>query len=501
MIALLVVLLGLTMILLDNNSFVYDTRDPAELPPVRLSEVYQAQDGETIQLQANQVKKEIDGKEVSMFGYNSQIPGTLLKVKEDSIVYVNFTNNLDVPTTVHWHGIRLENANDGVPEMTQEIVKPGKSFLYKLNFPDAGMYWYHPHEREDYQQELGLYGNILVEPKNSDYYNKVNREEVLVFDDILMDAKGIVPFSDKVDHTLMGRFGNVMLVNGQEFVELDAKQGEVIRFYLTNTANTRLVRFVILGVKMKLVGSDGGAYEKESFVDAIILAPSKRAIVEVYFEKPGTYDIKNSNPLHEYTLSKIVVSQEKVIQDFSSEFLKIHENQFVKQEIAPLRSSFGKPADVQLDLSIDMPGMGHMGGMMREDQDFGLEWEDTMNMMNSRMTEDALQWKIIDRNTGKENMDIQYTWKVGDTVKIRIFNDPDSRHPMQHPLHFHGQRFLVLDKDGVRNENLVWEDTVLVPAGSTMDILLEVSNPGEWMAHCHVAEHLGDGMMFSFKVA
>ena len=154
-------------------------------------------------------------------------------------------------------------------------------------------------------------------------------------------------------------------------------------------------------------------------------------------------------------------------------------------------------------LSIDMSGMHGkmMGGMMEGHEEDGIEWEDTMAMMNRQMTSDFLTWEIIDEKTGKKNMDIDYNWKVGDLVKIRIFNDPNSMHPMQHPIHFHGNRFLVLAEDGNMNDNLVWKDTVLVPVGEEVDILLEISNPGEWMVHCHIAEHLSSGMMTSFEVS
>jgi FtsP/CotA-like multicopper oxidase with cupredoxin domain len=121
-------------------------------------------------------------------------------------------------------------------------------------------------------------------------------------------------------------------------------------------------------------------------------------------------------------------------------------------------------------------------------------------MMNQGSTTQSLKWKLIDSSTNKENMDIGWQFKQGDKVKISIFNDPDSMHPMQHPIHFHGQRFLVLEKDGVKNNNLVWKDTVLIGKGETIDILLDVTNPGNWMVHCHIPEHMEAGMMSEFKV-
>jgi FtsP/CotA-like multicopper oxidase with cupredoxin domain len=111
-----------------------------------------------------------------------------------------------------------------------------------------------------------------------------------------------------------------------------------------------------------------------------------------------------------------------------------------------------------------------------------------------------VHWILLDPDTGKSNMDIGWEFQVGDVVKIRIFNDPETIHPMNHPFHVHGQRYLVLSLDGVLNENLVWKDTAIIPVGTTMDILIDITNPGEWMMHCHIAEHLHAGMMTSFTV-
>jgi suppressor of ftsI len=143
-----------------------------------------------------------------------------------------------------------------------------------------------------------------------------------------------------------------------------------------------------------------------------------------------------------------------------------------------------------------------MGGMMMgSPSPDGIEWEDTdMAMMNQMATKDMTKWNIVDTETGKKNMDINWSFKAGDKVKVRITNDEKSAHPMQHPIHFHGQRFLVVNENGTVNDNLVWKDTVMVPAGQYVDILLDTTNPGDWMAHCHIAEHLEAGMMFEFKV-
>ena len=479
------------------------TRSIEGLSLVKESTIYETSKDKVGQLEINPVKKEIDGKEIRMYGYNSQIPGPLIKVNQEETIFVNVTNNLDMETTVHWHGIRLKNEFDGVPMTTQEAIQPGKSFLYELNFPDAGIYWYHPHAREDYQQELGLYGNIIVIPNKDDYYNKVNREEFIFLDDIQLTGGDITPvYKDKINQVLMGRFGNVMLINGKESYDVTVKKGDVVRFYLTNAANTRLFNFSIENTKLKVIGSDGGSYESEFFVNSIIVSPSERSVVEVLFDKPGEYKIKHVNPDNTYALGKVKVLNENTDIDYSSQFSIIKENKYVREEVEQYKSYVNRSPDVNLKLDVDLPGMRMMGQNMQMNHadESGLEWEDVMQMMNFGSSNNLIDWKITDTKTGLSNMKIQYKWKVGDKVKIRITNDENSPHPMQHPIHLHGQRFLVLSTDGIPNDNLVWKDTVLVPTGKSIDILVDMTNTGKWMTHCHIAEHLSDGMMFEFEV-
>ena len=130
-----------------------------------------------------------------------------------------------------------------------------------------------------------------------------------------------------------------------------------------------------------------------------------------------------------------------------------------------------------------------------------IEWEDDMAMMNISSNKGSIQWKFIDEATGRENMDINWKFKLGDKIKIKITNDGNSMHPMQHPIHLHGQRFLVTSTNGVSNDNLAWKDTALIQTGATVELLVDMTNPGAWMLHCHIAEHLEDGMMLPFTVS
>ena len=486
-----------------------------QLPQAEESAIVELKSGDAYDLTASYVEKEINGVKHKMLAYNGSIPGPLLKISQGAEVTINFTNDTDMRTLLHSHGIRMNNAFDG-SQATQEEMKPGETFAYKLKFPDAGMYWYHPHVREDYAQELGLYGNYLVAPSDPGYWNAVNREVPLFLDDVLIEDGQIRLSKTEADHTLMGRFGNVMLVNGEPDYRLDAKKGEILRFYITNAANTRTFNFAISGTKMKLVGGDGGASEREEWKDAVTIGPSERSVVEVLFEEEGSYTLQNKTPDKTYTLGTVSVAGGEASPSYAASFETLRANPAAVKSIDPYRQYFDRPIDKHLSLTIDMMGemMGSSGGhtmpdgtmmggagMMGEIPEGGIEWEDfDMQMMNQMSNTGMVKWNIVDQDTGKKNMNIDWAFKKGEPVKIRIFNDPKSTHPMQHPIHLHGQRFLVVARDGVAQTNLVWKDTVLVKAGETVDIVLDTSNPGVWMAHCHIAEHLEDGMMMEFKV-
>lgn len=504
------VLVILTIVILSWSVSNAQAQTMGEMSPPTHNQPVELSDGSTFQLEAKPVTKSINGKMIHMYGYNGQIPGPMLKVKQGSTVYVNFTNNIDMDTAVHWHGLRLENKYDGVPGLTQNAVKPGQSFLYKLDFPDEGIYWYHPHLREDKQQELGLYGSIFVEPTNKNYFNPVDEEVFLILDDIRMVNGDLDEFGkDGAKFALMGRFGNVMLVNGETNYQITTS-GQTVRFYLTDSANTRTFNFSIGDHKMKLVGGDLGKYERESLVDSIMISPGERYVVEVLFSKPGEYKMLHKTPTKTYDLGTVKVARvAPTPEEFSDFFSNLKENDDIVSSIAPFRKYFDAKPDYELTLSVktsdmEQADMGemNMGETNQEEAQQSIEpieWEEAeMKQMNAQSTSENTKWIIMDKLTGKENP--TYQVKVGDVKKVRIYNDPNSAHPMQHPIHLHGARFLVLNVDGKPNDNLVWKDVVLVPAGSTVDILVEFTQAGEWIAHCHIAEHLEAGMSFIFSV-
>jgi FtsP/CotA-like multicopper oxidase with cupredoxin domain len=541
------------------------------LPEARRPEHVELADGDAFDLEIAPVTKRIGDTTVRMLAYNGSIPGPTLEVPQGSTVTVHVTNRGDIEATVHWHGLRLENRYDGTHD-TQAPIPVGETFTYEVHVPDPGAYWYHPHIREDYGQELGLYGNILVRPAEADYWPPANRELALTLDDILIEHGKVAPFSEaETTHVAMGRFGNVMLVSGEPDLSLTAKRGDVLRFYLTNTANTRVFNVTLPGARMKLVGGDSGRYEREELVEELLLAPSERVVVDILFSEAGGLTLEHRTPERTYRLAGITVAEDSAEPSFEEEFGALRSNPDMAAErtrIVPFLAAapdktlsfvaemdMGGAAGVGFvcpmhpEVTSDEPGRcpkcgmkllpaqlvgsagheehhhghhGHEGhhhghheghghhsehgghgrhaGHAHEAPQ-GIEWEDDMVEVNRMTTQANMRWKVVDQETGAENAAIHWRFRVGDQVKVRLVNELDSDHPMPHPFHVHGAgRFLILARDGVVEPNLVWKDTVLVRTGETVDILLDVTNPGTWMAHCHIAEHHEAGMMFTFLV-
>ena len=495
--------------------YVPEGRNKAPPPAARPHQIVRLADGDTLRLSAGLVSRVLNGHRVTMYGFNGQYPGPLISVPQQATVVIQLSNRLDQPTTVHWHGIRLDNRFDGVPDFTQKVVQPGGRFTYRVHFPDAGIYWYHPHVREDTQQELGLYGNIMVRSPRRDYYSPVHREETLIIDDLLTGEDGeLIPFGrEQTTHAFMGRFGNVFLVNGEPRWRASAKRGEVVRFFLTNVSNTRTFNLSFPGAHMKVIGSDAGNYEHEEWVESVVIAPAERYVVHVRFDSTGDVPLVNRVQGLDHlfgrffyetdTLGVIHVDTERASPSLDASFDVVRRDTAATANIERYRRYFDKPVDHSLLLTIETQNLPFVSRqlMLLDSAYFTpVEWSGTMPVMNWASTADQVRWVLRDVDTGKENMDIDWSFRRGDVMKLRLGNERRSMHAMQHPIHLHGQRFLVLAVNGVRNENLVWKDTVLIPAGSTVDLLVDLSNPGHWMLHCHIAEHLSAGMMMGFVV-
>lgn len=483
--------------------------DAAHLEPTRPSQEVRLREGDTLDLTASLLTRTIRGKQFVMYGFNGQVPGPLIRVPQNATITVRFRNRIDLPSTIHWHGVRINNRSDGVPDVTQQPVAPGGSFTYTVHFPDAGIYWYHPHVREDIAQAMGLYGNMLVDSPDRAYYAPVNREQALMLTDLMIHADTLIPFGkESPDFALMGRVGNVPLVNGEPKFSMSVHRGTVVRFYLTNAASSRTWNLSLRGVPMKLVASDVSRFEHEELVRSVVLAPAERYVIEARFDQPGRYPLLNAiQAIDHYkgefeaqvdTLGWVTVDATTAVPDHGAAFAALRTNLQVSADIARYRPYFTRAPDRTLSLTVVTSALPLTTvQFMSIDTAYfhPVEWVDGMPEMNWLSTAKQVRWVIRDDASGKENEAIDWHVRQESVVKIRIFNDPKSFHPMQHPIHLHGQRMLVVSRDGAPTRNLVWKDTVLIPVGSTVDLLIDASNPGDWMLHCHIAEHLGAGMM------
>lgn len=500
----------------------YLPADAADAPLARPRQVMRLQDGDRLTLTAAPVRRQVAGRTFTMLGFNGQYPGPLLDVTEQSSVTITFINHTDFATAIHWHGLRLDNRFDGAPHVTQDPVPPGGRFEYTVRFPDAGLYWYHPHHREDVLQDLGLYGNLLVRSREPGFFGPMHREETLMLDDLLVAGDRPVGYGrESPTHAIMGRFGNYLMVNGEPRWEATARRGEVVRLLLTNVSSTRVFNLSFerpgrpgrSGVRMKLVASDLGRYARETWVDNITIAPAERFIVDARFEESGTVSLVNRVRAIDHIQARffeerievgvVSVGSAPASPDLAAAFGTLREPAAAAAELAVMRPHLARPVDHELlvtlqagDLPFPLRPMMTFESVYRNP----VEWTGTMPEMDWVVSGRQAQWLLRDTATGRTNMDIHWRFKVGDMVKLRFVNDRASLHAMHHPMHIHGQRFLVVSTNGVANSHLVWKDTVLLPAGFTTEVLMEVTNPGKWMLHCHVAEHIETGMRMVFEV-
>ncbi len=493
-------------------------------------------DGDTVRMTVEFVKKSLGGQPLRMLAYNRSIPGPIIKVKQNASIVLLLTNNTGLPTTLHSHGIRSDSKYDGMEGLSQVAIDSGKSFSYILKFPDPGVFWYHPHVRESYGQELGLYGNFLVEPTDSSYWSPVHREEMLVIDDLWVEKGVIRPFyKKKIDFAMMGRYGNLSLVNGKEVPTMTVKRGEVIRFYATNVSGARIYNLRLSDNSLlNVVGADNGRSEFSRNLYSHIIAPSERLIFQVGFNYKGKDTVllesvgvgRFVDPAEpKRLLMRFVYSTESVTTDLSSS-LVASQSLSVKKDIDQYRPYFKKAPDQSILLTgymiMGAPSIPPSSRSAPAQYDSNLidnmdiEWYDNMFNMNVISDTGNMKLTIRDMKTGLENHMINwvFSYKKGDLnpIIIHIQNDTSTAssagrmtHVMPHPIHFHGQRFLVLNEGppGDIRENttdLVWKDTYLVGSRFSVDILLDASNPGQWMFHCHIPEHLESDMMGHFSV-
>lgn len=417
----------------------------------------------------------------AVMAYNAQVPGPTIRIPQGERVNFRVKNGLDQSTSVHWHGIRLENAMDGVPGLTQDPIEAGAEFDYSFIAPDAGTYWYHSHLKSWEQVGRGLYGPLIVEESDP---VEVDSDHLFVADDWRLDDVGQIAdnFSNMRDASHGGRLGNWLTVNGATKPTFIARPGERIRLRCISVTNARIMEFAFPGLRPQMVALDGQPLDSSSVLDnAVSLAPAQRAdlIIDIPVNGDKEFVINEVSTGEPLAAAMIVVSGDpmrKHDQEPGSLILPAN----------PL------PLSLPLEnaLAVDLLMEGGAMGQMREASYHGQMYD-----LRSLVLEKGKAWAF----NGQVGRPAEPLFRVplGRTVTINMINE--TRWP--HAMHIHGHHFRVVEKNGSPVSDSPWRDTELMEPGDKTSIAFIADNPGKWLFHCHMLEHNMAGMGTWFEVA
>jgi len=423
----------------------------------------------------------VDKPAVSVWGYDGKVPGPAIRVRRGDRVRVRLKNGLEQPTTIHWHGIRIDNAMDGVPGLTQDAVPPGGTFDYSFIAPDAGTYWYHSHAKTWEQVARGLYGLLIVE---EDEAHLVDREIPFAADDWRLDKAGQIDeesFGAMFDWSHGGRMGNWLTVNGLTDPVIPVRAGERLRLRLLNSANARTMAFDFDRLAAQIIAIDGQPVPPSSLdSDGVTLAPAQRADVIIDINgKPGdTIPVWEVSTQHRLKSARFVISDQPPVREGPpGEPVILPPN--------PLRAEL-MPNDAQ-HIELVMEG-GAMGGLREGSIDGKM-------MSIQELVEKKLVWAF----NGKAGMQKKPLAAIpkGRTAVINMVN----KTAFPHAMHLHGHHFRVIERDGKPVTGAPWRDTELVLRNEQVRIAFVADNPGKWLFHCHMLEHVAAGMITWMNVA
>ena len=396
------------------------------------------------------------GVTISGFGYNGQVPGPVIEAIQGVPLEIAFTNSLAEPTLIHWHGLQIPAAMDGT-QATQRPVAPGETFIYRFTPPDAGTFWYHPHQNETEQLEKGLYGALIVRGADD---LVVDREQVLVFDDVDADKQGRLAkfggFRERHD----GREGDIRLINGKAEPELTIAAGQVERWRVINASSARYIRLSLGSSRFRIIGTDGGLIEAPVEVTEVLLPPADRVELLVGpFAEGTTLTIDSLRYLRRTT---------KTRGDERFGTLKVEAAKPSRASI-PARLRTIEPL-ASADATPNRTVKFSVGLSLRRGLDF-----------------------LVNGETHHHDQPVKVgQLQVWDVVNASL---------MDHPFHLHGFFFQVLSINGNEPAFRSWEDVVNLPPRSTVRIAwMPADRPGSWMYHCHILEHHEAGMMGHFEV-
>jgi FtsP/CotA-like multicopper oxidase with cupredoxin domain len=406
----------------------------------------------------------VAGTRTPVWTYNGGLPGPLIRARRGDRLIVHFSNKLPQSTTVHWHGVQVPIEMDGVPGISQPPVEPGGSFTYDFVVPDAGLFWYHPHVMSAAQVGFGLYGALLVE--DPDELAGVDDELVLVLSDIAVDDDGTLHAADSggILGALLGREGNLVLVNGRVRPTLTVRDRALQRWRIVNTAKSRYFELVLGELQpFELIGVDGGLLEHSVQRFTLVLGPGERAdvlvaprvgagesmtlITRAYDRGFGSTEFRLPEDLITIRGAQLPAAPDVVMPK-------------VRREIPAMTAEGATPIALELVMT---KAQGMAGFEIRG----GPFWRKS-----------AVRAAVGDKQL----------WTI------------TNKAVWAHPIHLHGFFFQEVDEKGVPLSPRAWKDTIHVPAEATRRFLVKFDRRGSWMYHCHILDHAEAGLMSTVDV-
>lgn len=409
--------------------------------------------------------------DTEVWAYNGQTPGPVLRVRQGDRLRVQVENALSEGTTVHWHGIRLPNAMDGVPVITQPSIAPGGRFTYEFAPPDAGTYFYHPHQRGYEQVGRGLAGGLIVEEREPP---KVDRDVLWVLGDWRLDRMAAIRggFGNFMDVSHAGRIGNTVTINGRVPGDFRVRAGERIRLRLVNAAAARIVALQFGGHAPSVVALDGQPVQPHEPDDGIVvLGPAMRAdlILDMTAAPGSRHAVRDAfYARRAYELVGLQYGDEPPLRVRPEDPVRLPDNPLAEPVLANAERH-------EVRFSGGM--MGNMRGLPR-----GMSW--------------AVNGVANGCGDGSSGFDPLFVLRLGRSYVLNLVNDT----AWHHPIHLHGHSFRVLARNGRPTVRREWLDTVLLGPRERADIAFVADNPGDWMFHCHVLDHQAGGMMTCLRV-
>ncbi|MGB8436020.1 MAG: multicopper oxidase family protein, partial [Burkholderiales bacterium] len=421
--------------------------------------------------------------DTAVWSYNAQVPGPTIAARQGDRLSVVVENALSEATTVHWHGVRLPNAMDGVPDLTQPpIAANGGKFVYEFDLPDAGTYWYHPHVRSFEQQGRGLSGALIIAEREP---IRVDRDVTWVLDDWRLERNAQIhpDFGNMMDATHAGRIGNTVTVNGVVPDSDNVRAGERIRLRLVNVANARVFGLEFSGHDPRIVAIDGQPVEPHAPAGGRVdIAPAMR--VDLVIDMAGKPGEKHA------VRDRYYARQQYRLLDLA------YTNELPLRE-SPLDTPIRLPANPVPEPDVPRAERHRVllgGGMMG--RSMGGMMDGRMMSMRDMMGQ-GMAWTLNGVAEGGHTPQPMFTLARGRSYVIELVNDT----AWDHPMHLHGYAFRVVTRNGAPTRYRAWQDTVLLAPEDRVEIAFLADNPGDWMFHCHILEHMAAGMMGVIRVA